>query len=153
MKIGEEKLHEAIRKELDNCFIPSIQVKVENQPDTFFNDLLARCLITMIQSRASHRGECAHYLKLVACLKQVLLEPTSTFAATDLLDTLLEIKPKSKVNLELQAEITKLNEQLEQYKNMVNLISQQVSNDNPTSHEKKLINIQEILCSLHGKDQ
>ena len=148
--IGEEKLHEAIRKELDNCFSPTIQVKVENQPITCFNDLLTRCLITMIQSRASHRGECVHYLKLVTYLKQVLLEPTLTFGATDLLNNLLEIKPKSsKTNAELQAEIIQLQVQLEKYKNITNLISQQVGDDkNFTAPEKIIINIQEILSTI-----
>ncbi|EFC35721.1 predicted protein [Naegleria gruberi] len=57
---GEAMLHQSIRKEIDKFIDPNLEV-ICSHPNSFlekvlFNDILGRCLITMIQSRSTHRG-------------------------------------------------------------------------------------------------
>ncbi|EFC37945.1 predicted protein [Naegleria gruberi] len=93
---GEAMLHQSIRKEIDKFIDPNLEV-ICSHPNSFlekvlFNDILGRCLITMIQSRSTHRGECIHYLKIMNNLLEILKEPTKHFTHVDLLKGLLQLK-------------------------------------------------------------
>ncbi|KAG2382724.1 hypothetical protein C9374_005304 [Naegleria lovaniensis] len=59
---GESKLHHALYKELDKHIDPSWKV----------NDILGRCLMTMIQKDIETRRDCVRYIPILQAVKQSL---------------------------------------------------------------------------------
>ncbi|KAG2381459.1 hypothetical protein C9374_006448 [Naegleria lovaniensis] len=80
---GESKLHHALYKELDKHIDPSWKV----------NDILGRCLMTMIQKDIETRRDCVKYIPILKIVKQSLEKDHNPDFSTLGLSILKEYQP------------------------------------------------------------